>query len=95
MSRSQSCERERKRKESARRVDVRLQEGPKTHATSAVIASADDLVPGDFNTSDGMLMSGEKMKEDALLNVPDAKRRVSRARDGDGTTVKNFEASNR
>jgi hypothetical protein len=66
-----------------------------TYSAGAVVASTDDLVTSNLDAADRVLVPGQKMKQDSLLDVPDAQVRVSRSRDGDRAAVEHLEASDR
>ena len=40
-----------------------------------------------------MLVASQEAELDALLNVPDAKRGIARARDGDGSAIEDLETA--
>jgi hypothetical protein len=64
-----------------------------THPARAIVASANDLVARDLDASDALVVSGEEMEEPAVFEVPDSDRGVSRARDGNGATLEDLDAT--
>ena len=64
-----------------------------THAACAVITAADDLIAGDLDTTDRVLVAGQQVDEDAPLDVPDAERRIARARDNERPALEHLEAA--
>jgi hypothetical protein len=64
-----------------------------THAAGAVVAAADDLVAGNLDAADRVLVAGQQVDKDALLDVPDAERRIARARDHERPALEHLEAA--